>query len=118
VRHGCTVVLMPMPKPGDACPGFMAEPGRCWRLMYSQQLQSTHCAGRPTWTGRYFTPKGDRRFRVWACPKHLEGLTGLREFGRRLPPGALTAPLHSHYIGRPESAVPPESRGRAGVLHE
>ena len=29
--------------------------------------------------------KGDRWWRVWACPDHLEGLTGLREFGRRRP---------------------------------
>ena len=26
---------------------------------------------------------GDRWFQVWACPDHLEGLTGLREFGPR-----------------------------------
>jgi hypothetical protein len=25
------------PRPGDPCPGFMAEPGRCWRLVYSKQ---------------------------------------------------------------------------------
>jgi hypothetical protein len=27
--------------------------------------------------------RGDRWWRVWACPEHLEGLTGLREFGVR-----------------------------------
>ena len=36
------------------------------------------------------------------------GHVGLREFGRRPQPRPLTAPLHSHYIGRQESAVPPE----------
>ena len=70
-----------MPLPGDSCPGFIAEPGRCWQMVYSRQLQATHCHERPSWTGRWFTPKGDRWFRVWACPDHLEGLTGLRQFG-------------------------------------
>ena len=69
------------PKPGDPCPGFMAEPDRCWRMVYSQQLQTTHCREKPTYTGRWFSPKGDRWFRVWACPYHLEGVTGLRQFG-------------------------------------
>ena len=70
-------------RPGDPCPGFTAEAGRCWRMVYSKQLQATHYAGVPTWTGRWFSPRGDRWFRVWSCPDHLEGLTGLREFGRR-----------------------------------
>jgi hypothetical protein len=68
---------------GDNCPGFMAEPGRCWRMVYDHNLQATHCIERPSWTGRWFSPKGDRWWRVGACPDHLEGLTGLREFGRR-----------------------------------
>ncbi len=53
------------------------------RMVYSEQLQATHCAGTPSWTGRWFSPRGDPWFRVWACPDHLDGLTGLREFGRR-----------------------------------
>jgi hypothetical protein len=52
------------PCPGDPCPGFTAEPGRCWRMVYSKQLQATHCAGAPSWTGRWFSPRGDRWFRV------------------------------------------------------
>ena len=63
------------------CPGFMAEPDRCWRMVYSPQLQATHCRETPTYTGRWFSPRGDSWFRVWACPDHLEGLTGLRQFG-------------------------------------
>jgi hypothetical protein len=73
----------PMPQPGDACPGFIAEAGRCWQNVYDRNLQATHCPEAPTATGRWFSPKGDRWFPVWACPEHLEGLTGLREFGRR-----------------------------------
>jgi hypothetical protein len=71
------------PRPGDPCPGFMAEPRRCWRMLYDHNLQATHCQEVPSWTGRWFSPRGDRWWRVWACPEHLDGLTGLREFGRR-----------------------------------
>ena len=74
---------MAMPEPGDPCPGFVADPGRCWQMVYSRQLQATHCTETPSWTGRWFTPKGGRWFRVWACPDHLDGLTGLRQFGGR-----------------------------------
>ncbi len=72
-----------MPEPGDPCPGFVAEPGRCWQMIYNRQLQATHCHESPSWTGRWFSPSGDRWFRVWACPDHVEGLTGLRQFGGR-----------------------------------
>ena len=72
-----------MLQPGDPCPGFMAEAGRCWRMVYDHNLQATHCREAPSWTGRWFSPRGDRWWRVWACPDHLEGLTGLREIGRR-----------------------------------
>ena len=65
-----------MPEPG--CPGFIAKPQRCWRMVYSRQLQATHSHETPSWTGRWFTPKGDRWFRVWAWPEHLEALTGVR----------------------------------------
>jgi hypothetical protein len=68
-------------RPGDRCPGFIAEPGRCWQMIYDHNFQATHCAETPTYTGRWFSPKGDRWWRVWACPEHLEGLTGLRQFG-------------------------------------
>ena len=47
------------------------------------QLQAKHCAEPPSWTGRWFSPRGDSRYwRVWACPDHLDGLTRLREFAR------------------------------------
>ena len=59
---------MTMPRPGDVSPGFMAKPGRCWRMVYSHQLQATHCTEVPSWTGRWFSPRGDRWFRVWPAP--------------------------------------------------
>ena len=50
---------------------------------YNRQMQPTYCDETPSWTGRWFSPKDDRWFRVWAFPDHLDGLTGLREFGHR-----------------------------------
>ena len=51
-------------------------------MVYSRQLQATHCAEAPTWTGRWFSPRGDRWWGVlWACEEHLDGLTGLRQYG-------------------------------------
>jgi hypothetical protein len=29
-----------MPQPGDVCPGFMADAGRCWRVVYDRNLQA------------------------------------------------------------------------------
>jgi hypothetical protein len=72
-----------MPQPGELCPGFVAEPGRFSHLVYSGQLQATHCREPPAFAGRWFSPRGDQWWRAWACPANLEGLTGLREFGRR-----------------------------------
>lgn len=72
------------PRPGDRSPGFTADAGRCWAMLYDRNLQSTHCRDEPRFTGRWLSPRGDGQwFRVWACPEHLEGLIGLREFGRR-----------------------------------
>jgi hypothetical protein len=43
--HVCPVDRMP--EPGDPCPRFIAEPGRCWQMVYSHQLQATHCTESP-----------------------------------------------------------------------
>jgi hypothetical protein len=70
--------------PGDPyANAFVSEVGQCWRMVHDRQGQAAHCLETPTWTGRWFAPSGERWWRVWACPDHLEGLTGLREFGRR-----------------------------------
>jgi len=73
---------VPLPRPGDRSPGFMAEPGRCRALVHCRQLQSIHCQEAPAYTGRWYSPRGDKWFSVWSCPEHLEGLTGVRQFGR------------------------------------
>jgi hypothetical protein len=73
-----------MPEPGDRHPGFIAEPGECWALVHSKQLQATHFREEPIYTGRWYSPRDDGTYwRVWSCPDHLDGLTGIREFGRR-----------------------------------
>ena len=60
-------------------PGFIAQAGRCWQNVYDRNLQTTHCRGDPSWTGRWSSPKGDRWFsKSRSAP--LEGLTGLQEF--------------------------------------
>jgi hypothetical protein len=62
---------MTMPQPGDRyAQAFTVEPGQC-----------SHCPETPSWTGRWFSLRGDQWWRVWACPDHLKALTGLREFG-------------------------------------
>jgi len=76
------LAMAPMPEPGDPCPGFIARSDECWQMVYDRNLQATHCRQQPSWTGRWFSPRGDKWWRVWACPEHLEGLTGLQEFGR------------------------------------
>ena len=46
-----SAVVAQLPHPGHVRPGFTVEPGRCWRLIYSSQLQATHCSEAPTGTG-------------------------------------------------------------------
>ena len=51
-------------------------------MVYDHNFQATW--EETTWTGRWFSPKGDGTWwRVWSCEDHPEGLTELREFGRR-----------------------------------
>jgi hypothetical protein len=45
-------------------------------MIYRHKLQATHRTEPPSWTGRSFTPRGGRWFRVWVCPDHLEGEPG------------------------------------------
>jgi hypothetical protein len=74
-----------MPQPGDRyAQAFTVEPGECWAMVHDRQGQATHCSETPTLTGRWLSPRGDGRWwRVWSCGEHLEGLTAVREFGRR-----------------------------------
>jgi hypothetical protein len=80
--------VSPMPQPGDPyAQAFIVEPNACWRIVHDRQGQATHCLAEPTYTGRWYSPRNDGTYwRVWSCPAHLDGLTGIREFGRRRAP--------------------------------
>ena len=40
-----------MPEPGDLITAFSPQPGRCFRMVYSRQLQADHCRQSPAWKG-------------------------------------------------------------------
>jgi hypothetical protein len=59
-----------MPEPGDLLPySFTAIPGRCCRMIYSPQLQATHCYQPPAWKGIWKDRKG-KSWYVEACADH------------------------------------------------
>jgi hypothetical protein len=64
-----------MPEPGELSPGFFVQEGRCFRMIYSAQLQSTHCYKPAPWRGRWADAKGKVHL-VWACEGHAEELEG------------------------------------------
>ena len=57
---------MPMPEPGDLITAFSPQPRRCFRIVYSEQLQATHCRQPPAWKGIWKDAKG-RSHHVQAC---------------------------------------------------
>jgi hypothetical protein len=42
-----------MPRPGDLAPGFTIEPGRCWRLVFKDTVQGSHCRSIVRFRGRH-----------------------------------------------------------------
>ena len=58
-----------MPEPGDPIPHSFTRPGRCYRLVYSTQLQATHCSQPPAWKGPWQDATG-RHWHVQACREH------------------------------------------------
>lgn len=66
-----------MPEPGDLITAFSPQPGRCFRMIYSRQLQATHCYEPAPWRGRWKDAKG-KLHQVWACEGHAAGLEGAR----------------------------------------
>jgi len=63
-----------MPAPGDLIAAFSPQPGRCFRVVYSHQLQATHCRQEPAWKGQWRDPKGGTWY-VEACRQHAPKLT-------------------------------------------
>jgi len=47
-----------MPEPGDIIEAFSPQPGRCFRMVYSVQLQADDCRGEPAWKGICTESKG------------------------------------------------------------
>jgi hypothetical protein len=69
-----------MPQPGDLAPGFLAEPGQCWRMVYGSANvgQGTHCTEPAVWRGRFTNGKS---WDVWACERHTDELEDVRAVG-------------------------------------
>jgi len=58
-----------VPEPGEPCPGFIAEPSRCFRMVQSRQLHATHCREVPAWKGIWTDRKGNGWY-IKACREH------------------------------------------------
>ena len=95
----------PMPKPGDPAPAL--SPSRAAAGPWSIASNSRRPTAVRSRYGRAdgSRARGDRWFRVWSCPDHLKGLTGLRQFGSRREPwskGVTTPAPVRHHGGRAE----------------
>jgi hypothetical protein len=67
-----------MPEPGDLVPySFTPQPGRCHKMVYSKQLQASHCRGEPAWKGIWKDRKG-KSWYVEACGEHAPKSAGAR----------------------------------------
>jgi hypothetical protein len=66
-----------MPEPGDLHGGFFIAPGRCLRMVFSDQLQATHCYEPPAWKGIWRDRK-ERSHYVEACREHAPKVRGVR----------------------------------------
>jgi hypothetical protein len=68
-----------MPEPGDPyASAFVAEVGKCWRMIHDRQGQATHRMETPTWTGRWYSPRHNGDYwRVWSCSSHLLAISRL-----------------------------------------
>ena len=64
-----------MPRPGDLITAFSPQPGRCFRMVQSRQLQATRCPDPPAWKGIWTDVKG-RSWYVEACRGHAPKVIG------------------------------------------
>jgi hypothetical protein len=58
-----------MPEPGDLIGAFSPDPGHCFRMVQSRQLQADHCHQEPAWQGIWTDRKG-KSWYVEACREH------------------------------------------------
>jgi len=68
------LAVTPMPEPGDLIEAFSPLPGRCFRVVYSVQLQADHCRWPPAWKGVWRDRSG-RSWYVEACRQHAPKMT-------------------------------------------
>jgi hypothetical protein len=58
-----------MPRAGDLAEGFFISPGRCFRMVYSDEFEVTHCDQPVVWKGRWRDGKGEA-WVIEACQEH------------------------------------------------
>ena len=76
--------MAPMPQPGDPVRASSSTWAGAGGWFTTGTSRPTTALRRPHGRGAGSRPKGTAGSEcVWACPGHLEGLTGLREFGVR-----------------------------------
>jgi hypothetical protein len=126
--HGRDNRRMP-PRVGDVCPGFTAEPSRCWRVVYSRQLQATHCREAPGMdrpmvlatrrslvprVGLPGTPRGpDRAAAVRRLNLCVSGSPMDRTW--TTPPLAMVLPEKLRHLTRFHGCIDPHWRSRCDV---
>ncbi len=69
-----------MPEPGGVIAAFSPQPGRCFRMVQSRQLQADHCRGVPAWKG-VWRDRAGRSWYVEACREHAPKVTSGRSEG-------------------------------------
>jgi hypothetical protein len=69
-----------MPEPGDLITAFSPQPGRCFRMVYSHQLQADHCRQPLAWKGQWQDVKGHWWY-VEACRQHAPKVTSVAPEG-------------------------------------
>ncbi len=69
LRRSTVAPVDQMPEPGDLIAAFSSQPGRCFRMVQSVQLQATRCYEPPAWKGVWRGRTG-KSWYVEACPEH------------------------------------------------
>jgi hypothetical protein len=85
------------PKSGDLHRGFFIAPGRCFRMIYSAQLQATHCYEPPAWKGIWKDRLGPEPLRRGVPGARAEGQP--RTSFRSRNPGMNRKPLRGQCGG-------------------
>jgi hypothetical protein len=75
-----------MPTRSVLAPGFYVAKGECWRMVRTNVGYPSHCREPVAWTGHFINAKG-RRWLVWSCQEHLEGLADVRPWSAPKPFG-------------------------------